>query len=56
VDEADDYRLYELTVWMVQFERKLKVAIPKKKDKKGAWKTTKILFSADLMLFSTTNL
>lgn len=50
VDETEEYRLYELTVWMVQFQRKLKVAIERKKDKKGAWKTTKILFSTDLML------
>lgn len=50
VDETQEYQLYELTVWMVKFQRKLKVAIERKKDKKGAWKTTKILFSTDLML------
>lgn len=50
VDETSDYQLYELIIWAVRFQQKLKVAIVRNKNKKGQWKTTKILFSTDLML------
>lgn len=50
VDQTADYQLYELSVWAVRFQQKLKVAMVRQKDKKGAWKTTKILFSTDLMV------